>query len=391
MNTSSLGRRLVLGLIVLLVIGGAGWLAWGQLNGGLAPARTVGYAANSTATSKLAPILRQPVDLVTPLGAGYLFLNQLTGGLNYADVTGAIDLSSRIRLTASSDQAIEGANGPINDALINIEPTQNGEAIITTTMGVFLAHNAHTIIELPSYTKGSLNFVSSSYDASNHSLFLLSAYDKGIYRYQIDQPTSRPTKLYSSPLEVNRIVAGGGHVAVYFDDVPTTDPAVLAEYGKTRQLDPLIIDAASGKLIKTLTGFQPVTYLSISASGHYVALKRKFELAMTVLDLATNRRATLPSYDTSGATWLGDILQIARDHAIWSYDATSSTAELVKLADVAEPVASLARAGSTLLATTTDSVTALLVPSGQTAMPALLGQAPAPAAHPYQYFGPAAH
>ncbi len=332
-------------------------------------------------------VLNHAADLVTPLGNGYLYLDKATRGLSYADAAGTTDISARFHLTTNPGASLAVSDQSILNTVIGLEPVTGGGVVVTTTRGVFTASSPTNITQLPVFPTANLNHTSSAYDRQTGSLFVLSSYSKTLYRYNLNKPAAAPAVFYQGKLELNRLAAGGGKVVAYFDSVPSTEPAVLAQYAFKRQLNPLVIDA-DGQLIKELTGFQPATYLSVSASGNYLAIKKKLAGSITIYDLASNKTTTIPSHDTGGAGWRGDTFYLARDNAIWSYN-TIDDDGLTKVAGTNAPVTRLVLTPSQTILTTNQNTTASLEKTGATKTPVTVPSAPGtPDPARYIYYAP---
>jgi hypothetical protein len=329
--------------------------------------KTIALGTNAAASKPLT-FLSTPADFVTPLGQGYLFFNRATRGVSYGSAAGTTNVSGSYSLTTDPNPSKILGGDSVADTVVNIEPVTGGGAVVTTTKGAFLVSAANAVTKLPDFTDRLLDFTSSAYDAGTNSLFALSAYSKTVYRYDLSRPAA-PTEVYTAPREINHIAAAGSKFVVFFDDVPNAEPGVLAAYAKTRQLDPLVVDATTFKLVRTLSGLQPVTNISVSGSGKYLAIKRKYEPTVTLHSLSGGQNYRLPGYDTGGAGWQADTYFLAREKAVWSFDPNAKAGVLTKVAEVAEPV-------THLRLTATDTI--LTVNTGQTMILGQLTQTKAP-------------
>jgi hypothetical protein len=312
----------------------------------------------SQPSSKLDTFMHQHARLVTPLGKGYIYVNTENRAIEYMDNTGITDLSQSLLLTQTpADQSDVTYNTPIA-----IQPTKDGSVLVTTTVAIFLVKNPSDITSLRSSSDDFLNFTSSSYDAKTNKVFALSSYERKIYSYDLNKPEDSPKVFYKTPKDVNRVSAGGGKVATYFDDVPSVESTVLASYSKTKQLAPLIIDASSAKLLKTLDDWQGTTLLSVSPNGNYVAVKKKFATSMTILGIDTDKSVETVAPDTNTVAWQGDTLYFARDKSLWRIKPGESS-DTICAATASSDINSLIVQGDTITATTVDGFAGIIVPN----------------------------
>lgn len=267
----------------------------------------------TAATDKLSTVLHARTDKLTPLGDGYLYIDRQTRGITYASTSGIQDVSAQFELSASQTDL----DFTTYNTVINIEQGRSGEAIVTTTTAVFVVKNMTDITKLPSATTDFLNFTSSSYDAVSNRVFLLSSYKRVVYYYDLGKPEQGPQTFYTNRLDVNRIVAGGGSVILYFDDFPSLEPDTLDAYGLTRQTAPVVFNSDSGKPVRTLDQYKGATQITISPSGKYMAVKKKFGVTMTMSKLTGDDPHTVLAPDTNGLAWVDDDLYVGRGQALW--------------------------------------------------------------------------
>lgn len=263
--------------------------------------------------NKLSTMLHARTDKLTPLGDGFLYINRQTRGIEFANANGIEDVSSRFELSTTPT----GLDFTSYSAVINIEQGRTGDAIVTTTATVFIVKNMNDITRLPLSTQDFLNLTSSSYDAKTNRVFLLSSYKRTIYYYDLGKPDQGPRAFYTNKLDMNRLVAGGGTLIAYFDDFPSLDQAAIDAYSLTRQVAPLVFNADEGKALRTLDQYKGATQITISGSGKYMTVKKKFGITMTVSSLTGSRSHTVLAPDTNGIAWLNDDLYVARGQALW--------------------------------------------------------------------------
>lgn len=309
-------------------------------------------------TNKLATVMHDRAKLLTPLGEGYIFQDSLTNGLSYATREGIQDISAEFLLSTTPPDP-DAPDGDYN-TVVNIQQTKDG-VVVTTTWGVFVAKSASDVTRLPSSTDEFLFFTSSGYDPQTNRLFVLPSYQKDLFYYDLNNLEQGPRTLYTAAQDINRIAVGGGRVAVYFDDVPSVEPEVLATYALTRQLAPTVIDAASGKTEKTLKGYDGVTLAAISDDGKYIALKRKFATTMEVIELAGSRTFTVPAPDANGLVWKGSVLFFGRDQSLWSVEPAKNGEKVRYVAPAGQTLNRLVVDGDSLLATTTTNFAVKMV------------------------------
>lgn len=382
--TPSALRRLLIVLIILILGGGGAWFF-------IAHSSSSTLTPHTNLTQKPATLLNHPADLVTPLGQGYLFLDKTSRGLFYADAAGTISLNTQIGLTTDPNESSIPNSGPTYNTVVYLEAMNGGGVVVTTTRQVFIVRSTRGVISLPTPNE-TVDFTASAYDSQTNTLFLLASYSKNIYRYDLGKVTEPPSIAYKSKLEINRLAAGGGKLAAYFDAVPTIEAVVLEQYSQKRQLTPLLINASTGTLIKEISNFAPVTYLSISGNGQYLAIKKKLASTITAYQVSNGQTVSLPSYDTGGIAWLGNTLYLARDKGIWTYDPAKPKSGIIKIADVSAPITRLITNGA-IVASTNTNVTSVLIPRDQTKTPAAL-RPPSPipnAAYLYLAIPPEVH
>jgi hypothetical protein len=311
-------------------------------------------------TNKLSTFMHDHAKRVTPLGSGYIFQDTQTRGISYVDAAGAQDISASFLLS----QRPQDPDNPDADynTVINIQPAKEG-VVVTTTAAVFLAKSPGDVTRLPSYDKEFLYFTSSSYDAKTNRLFALSAYKTEVFYYDLGNPEQGPKVVYTAGHNVNRVAAGGGKAAVYFDDVPSVNPDVLNIYAKTRQLAPVIFDGSTGKVEKTLDDWQGTTLLTISPDGNYAALKKKFATDMSVIELAGSKSFTVPAPDAGASAWKGSSLYFGRDKGLWSIDPAASGNKVIYVAPADDSFNQLLVSGESVTATTTTGFVQKLVPA----------------------------
>ena len=316
--------------------------------------------------SKAIVFLNGAAGFVTPLAGGYLYFNKNTRGLNFSGPSGTQDVTAEYLITADPSPSKIYGGDSVQNTVVNIEATSTGAAVVTTTRGVFIASSSLAVKHLPEYLPSHLNFTASSYDASTNSLYLIAANSKAVYRYKLSQPSSAPVVVYTATSDINKVTASGGKMIIYFDDVPSTEPAVLTEYAKNHQLDPLVIDTATLKPKSALSGFQVATYVSLSASGKYVAIKRKLEGTITLKALASGKTYIVPSYDTGGAGWAGDTFYLARAKAVWSFNTMDAASSLLAVATIQTPITELRSEGQEVILSTNTNQSASLIPQTAT-------------------------
>lgn len=311
----------------------------------------------SEPSSQLSTTLHQRTDKLTRLGDGYLYINRQTRAVEYATPGSIQNVSSLFDVSNTQSLDITTLN-----TVINIEPGKNGQVLVTTTSSVFIVKDLANIVRMPAYDKEFLNFTSSAYDPGTNRLFLLSAHSSSIYYYDLGRTDDGPKVLYNSKLEVNRLVAGGGSVIAYFDDLPSLGSTEVEAYGLTRQLAPLVINASSGKLRHTLDQFVGATQISISGSGKLMAVKKKFATTMTVSSLSGDNSRAVLAADTGGVAWQNDDLYIARDQALWLFKPSENAAKLQLVALTGRPVRQVTTTADEVYVSDTSGFTSKAVP-----------------------------
>lgn len=315
-------------------------------------------ATLSAPTHALHAFMRQHADLVTPLGKGYLYLNTQTRGLEYADEKDTLQLSEQFELEAGQTDPSEVSY----NAVVAIEPLKDNGAVVTMTSGVWVVKSPTDIHKMPPSFERFLNLTSSSYDSSSNHVYALSTYDKRVYSYDLNKPESPPKMLFEGKKEINRVVAGGGKIITYFDDIPSLEPSVIAAYSNLRQLEPIVYDA-SGKELKRLDNYTATTQARIAGDGSFVALKKKFATDMDIVGLDNNKTYTVPAPDLRGLTWQDDTLYFGREKSLWSFNPKTSDSQDVVLAALADNyIGSVVATADTVIAATTDDFFAKLAP-----------------------------
>lgn len=314
----------------------------------------------SAPTNKMSTFMHDHAKLVTPFSGGYLFVDTQTQGISYTSSAGTADVSASFLLS----QSPQNPDDPNNDynTVINIQNTKDGDVVVTTTAAIFLAKSPTDITRLRSYDKEFLNFTSSSYDAKTNRVFALSAYKKEVFYYDLSNIKQGPKVLFTAEKLINRVNAGGGKVAVYFDDVPSIEPEVLKAYALLRQLAPVVIDGNTGKKDKTLDDWQGTTMLTISADGTYAALKKKYATTMSVIELSGSKSITTVAPDAGAIAWQGSKLLFGRDKGLWSIDPATGT-DVTYVAPADETFTALIAQGDTVIATTNNNYVEKLVSS----------------------------
>lgn len=324
---------------------------------GLSPRQTI-EGSIAKPNNKLSAVLHQHADMLTPFENGYLYLNTQTRGIEYMSAAGGIqELNERFEMAVvAPDPDIARYN-----TVVNIEAMKNGDAVVTTTSGVFLVKNLNDITKLQLSTEESLNFTSSSYDNTSNRLYLLSSFGKKIYSYDLGFPTERIKVFGEAGKQVNRVVANGGKVIVFYDAVPSAEKHVLDEYDANRQISPLLFSIDGAKLLKTFDDFKGTTQASISGDGRYITLKKKFATTMSLIKVDDGTVYEVPAADAGGITWQGDTLYIARDKSIWSIKPNQDPQAFSYIAATNDTITRLSTEGDTLMTTYTNSVTSKIV------------------------------
>lgn len=314
-------------------------------------------------TDKTEVVLHQNADLVTPLGNGYLFLNKKTRGVEYANASGFTDISGSLELL----QAPEDADEPTYNTVINIEPTSDGSAVITTTAAIFLLKDIDDITKFPPSNDVFLNFTASAYDAKTKRIFVLSAGNNQLFYYDITNPETPPKKLVKTKKEVNRLAASGGKVVAYFDDIPSLEPKVLDAYAKDKQLAPVVYDATNGKEVASLDAYQGTTQLSISDSGSFIAIKKKLATTMAIITTEGRHVQLLPASDARGSAWRGDTIFIGRGGQLWSFNAAGKDATIQRIADIRNTIVGVRSVDDNLFVSDVEGFTHQVLTDGKTA------------------------
>jgi hypothetical protein len=335
-------------------------------------------------TQKPLVFLNHAANLVTPLDKGYIYLDKATHAVSYADASGVTNISSKFRLTTDPNASLSDSTDTLYDTVINIEPIKSGGVVVTTTRAAFIVQGPSAVTTLKTDVYSRPNYTSSAYDGQTNSLFVLSTHSKTVYRYDVSKPGSLPATFYTGTLELNRLAAGGGKVAAYYDAVPSLEPDVLAQYGLKYQVIPLLLDGSNGKLIQSFKDETGATSVTISDSGQYIAIKRKLAVALSVYDLSSHHVASVPTFDTSGIDWQDSTLYVARDNAIWVYQPDGS---FTKESAAPAPVTRLLVTSAATILTTNADVTAQLVPLATSKIPVVPTSSTAASA-PFIYYAP---
>lgn len=304
-------------------------------------------------TTTLHTLLYQQAQMITPLGSGYLYKNNQSGGVEYVDANGVADISEKLIMQNFPDNS----DDPLYTAVTAITPITDNEAAITTTNGIFVATGPGTITPLRPSDKEILSFTSSSYDAKTKRLFVIGAFSHQVYVYDMTKLKDAPKPFYKTNFDINRVSAGGGKVVIYFDDLPSTQQSVVDAYSKTKQVNPLLVNAEDGKLIKKLDQWQPLTMASLSPDGQFMLLKKKFATTMQIVSLQDDTVYDIPATDTNTVAWHGDKLYFARDGSIWSVNPANSKDKVTCETIVGDNAVQLQFVGDTMLVTTANGFT----------------------------------
>lgn len=292
-----------------------------------------------TAETKAEVMMGGNYDYLTPLGQGYLAINNQTRGLDYVSEQGIQDVSARFGLTTEPER---GLDPPVYNTALKLEAGPADSVLATTTVGAFIVRGIDNITTLPSSDKAYLYFTDSAYDETSNSLFVLAAYSKTLYRYQLDQPEQGPQEFHSVDRTINRVAAGGGKVAVYYDAVPTAQAAVVSEFAKTNQVEPVVLNIADKAVSRPLAEGTVYTYIDFSGDGQAIASKAKFKKTLTISRLNGSERRQLPAADsTGGLAWDDQRFYLATNKAVWQYQLGQAASSLTKYAELDATVSRL--------------------------------------------------
>jgi len=283
---------------------------------------------NQRAEMGAALLLNRAVQSPVALNGGYLYVNSVDRGVHYLDSAHHdADISKSFGLTTTNTAA---GTSPTYDSIVTILPTRDS-AVVVTTLGVFQVKSATDITKLVALSD-STGIITGSLDSSTNVLYLLTTAGSTVYSYDMSAPTNAPRSVFKTTKTVNRIVAGGGSLVVYFDAVPNTDTSLLPIYAQKKQLVPLLINV-SKKSSMVLSNYTSPTVVSISPTGTFLTIKERFAATMGLYNISQHRVVTsLPAPDAGGIAWQQDLLYIARAGAIWSHNpATNETSLVTKL------------------------------------------------------------
>lgn len=270
-------------------------------------------ATNSSKSRPLTVATHRQTSKAVPFADGYIYINKQTRGIEFANGSRLIDMSSKFELATTPFQS----DNPARSTVINIEPATDGGVVVTTTTTAFVVRDLDTIVRLPSYDKDFLNFTSSSYDNVSNRLFLLSSYNRKVFYYDLSNLNQGIKVFHEHNLDINRVTAGGGHLAIYFDNIPSLDPGVLDSYRRTRQLAPVVFTATNKENESILNRYEGVTQLAFSKDSRYLMVKRKFETTATISDPKGGNSLTIPAADGNGFAWDGDSFVFGREKSLW--------------------------------------------------------------------------
>lgn len=296
------------------------------------PVQKISVAGDKPTTKYPHLIMSQNAQLVTPLDGGYIYKNGATNGIEYADQNGIqnvsqlFDIKSKLLLDSSENY----------NSIVNIQA--DGQFVyITTTRNIYRLSNLN---DIESSNFNNTLIARSELNTKNKTIDFLVNSVNGTYSafsLPTDNLSAPIQQIYNSKLLIGSIATGGDLVAVYDDNIPSTNASVLSAFAAKKQVTPVFINQSTGQINDNIKLPADIVYtnLVISPDAKYVAYRTKWSSQLIVLDASSGQVvAILPATTLSTYQWSNDGLYYNYGNLLIKFDPESSVSSVIASTNV---------------------------------------------------------
>ena len=144
--------------------------------------------------------------------------------------------------------------------------------------------------------------------------------------YWYSSPDAKPRKVVELKKRFDQLAVGGSSIVAYSTRMPDAREDIKASYATLYAIDPLLIDATSGKQQAIASG--PVTDASVSPDGAYATIESRNETSTALYDLSQRSQMyTIENPELTTPSWLDSTHFVyGKGSAVWMFDVPAHTA-----------------------------------------------------------------